>query len=379
MSWCTVSVALRGLLLGGVASGCFFVEPINQRPSLEIRNESSGAVHRGDTVRLFAIWDDPDGHPVALDWRVYACTDATDPAACDDAPFQESSAEMIAIVVPRQRVSPAGPVESLRVVLEAEDALGATARPTQELVIPVINAAPSVELARTSRYRYVTGTPIQLFAKVGDIDDGPAGLHPLQWEVFAPAQLPYTLEDDPAFVGDPDDPVFAHFSKVFTPMGEGEWKIRVTATDVLGASTSEIVELAVGADGPPCLAQLSPIVPTGGAVLPLVEPALFRVPRVLDDLDVYPPQTADPILGVARFEWLVRAPGQSTYRRVEGATGNTLAFDPAAYALGDLVEIRVQIYDRSATPISCADTEQACSVISQPACIQRQTWRVEVR
>ena len=75
----------------------------------------------------------------------------------------------------------------------------------------------------------------------------------------------------------------------------------------------------------------------------------------------------------------MRAPGQSTHQRVAGANGNSLAFDPAAYALGDVVELRVQIYDRSATPISCADSEQACSVISQPACLQRQTWRVEVR
>jgi hypothetical protein len=40
--------------------------------------------------------------------------------------------------------------------------------------------------------------------------------------------------------------------------------------------------------------------------------------------------------------------------------------------------MRVEIFDRKSTPIPCADGLATCA-ISQPACIQRQTWRVEVR
>lgn len=371
--------ALPLVLLGGLVPGCFYADPINQRPSLEIENASSEEVHRGDVVRLRARWDDPDGHYVSVRWRVYACTDATRPTACDDEPFEESSSDLLELVVPTQRVSPVVPVESLRVVLEATDELGATARPTQELVIPVVNRPPTIELDRSSRYKYVAGAPIRLFAKVGDLDDGIAGLRPLVWEVFGPPQTSYTLEDDPDFVADPPDPEFQHVAKVFTPDGQGEWMVRVTAIDALGAEDRETMEISVVSDGPPCLAQLAPIVPPAGATLPVSEPTLFRVPIVVDDLDVYPPQPGDPVLGTATFAWSLRAPGQSTHATIAGATGNTFAFDPASYALGEVVEVRVQIYDRSETAIPCIDSEATCSVISTPTCIQRQTWRVEVR
>jgi hypothetical protein len=366
-------------LLGGLVPGCFYADPINQRPSLEIVNTSSEEVHRGDVVRLSALWDDPDGHFVTVRWRVYACTDATRPEACDPAPFEESSSSLLELVVPMQRVQPVVPVESLRVVLEASDEWGATARPSQELVIPVVNRPPTVELERSSRYKYVAGAPIRLFAKVGDLDDGVAGLRPLAWEVFGPAQTSYTLEDDPDFVEGVEDPHFLHAAKVFTPDGPGEWMVRVTATDALGAQDRETMEITVVTDGPPCLAQVSPIVPPGGVTLPIATPTLFRVPIVIDDLDVYPPQPADPVLGTATFQWSMRGPGQSAHVPIAGATGNTFAFDPAAYALGDVVEVRVQIYDRNETPIPCVDSEATCSVISTPSCIQRQTWRVEVR
>lgn len=127
---------------------------------------------------------------------------------------------------------------------------------------------------------------------------------------------------------------------------------------------------------PPCIAQWAPIVPPGGAALPVTAPTLFRVPVVIDDLDVYP---AQPGLGAARFEWLFKGPGAPAHAVVNGATASSFNFDPAGYTPGDIVEIRVQIYDRENTPVNCPATDATCSVVSQPTCIQRQTWRVEVR
>jgi hypothetical protein len=39
----------------------------------------------------------------------------------------------------------------------------------------------------------------------------------------------------------------------------------------------------------------------------------------------------------------------------------------------------VEIADRNNTAITCADASPTCSVISDNSCLQRLTWRVEVR
>jgi hypothetical protein len=72
-------------------------------------------------------------------------------------------------------------------------------------------------------------------------------------------------------------------------------------------------------------------------------------------------------------------PGGTTHQLLNGVTGSGFAIDPASYQPGDIVELRVEIADRNNTPITCADGNATCSVVSDNACIQRQTWRVEVR
>ncbi len=363
---------------GGLVPGCFYADPINQRPSIAIENLSAEVVHRGDTVQLRANYNDPDGHYVKFQWRAYACTDATNFDACDDVPFADSIVGSFELVVPKKRVDLDVPVESLWIVLEAKDELGATARPAQELVIPVANAAPTVVLDKSSRYKYIAGTPIKVLAKLSDIDDGKDAIAPLVWEVFPPAQLSYTLTDlDLSNL--PPDLTYLHVGKVLTASGPGEWMIRVTAADALGATTTETISIPVEIDGPPCLAQLSPIVPTDGAALPITAPTLFRVPVVIDALDIFPPQPEDTVLGTTRFQWSLQGPTGGSHVAITGAEGNSYALDPASYQLGDILELRVEIFDRHLTPIPCIDSEQTCSVISQPTCIQRQTWRVEVR
>lgn len=366
------------LSTAGLVPGCFYVEPINQRPSLAIRATSDDPVYRGDRVVLAAEAADPDGHYIKFQWRAYACTDATAADACDGAPFYSELLETAAFDVPLVRADLAVPVEAIRVVLEARDELGATARPRQELVIPVLDRAPTLRLDKTSRYKYVTGTPIGVFALVGDADDGPDAVAPLVWEVFAPDQLGHTLVDRPV-EQDPAQPELRHHGKTFTAMGPGDWQIRVTATDPLGEATSAMLPVTVMPDTPPCLAQLVPAVPTGGAALPLTAPTLFRVPVVTDDLDVYPPVASDEVLGTTAFRWSLQRPGDATHVPIVGATTNSYALDPAGFTPGDVLELRVEIFDRNAIAIPCVDGEPTCSVISEPTCIQRQTWRVEAR
>jgi len=366
------------LLAASAAAGCFYVEEINQRPGISI-NAMGNQVYRGDRVELTASADDPEDHVVRFTWRAYACTEGAGGADCDREPFYTQAVlDHAEFDVPLLREDVAVPVRNVRVVLDAQDDLGATAKPSQELVIVALDRPPSLELARKGTFILTPDRPVILYATVGDLDDGPAALGMPTWEVFAPAQVQHDLTDE-MFTQNPNDPAHRTFAKKFTPKAIGDWEIRVTATDPLDQQTTKSLMLSVVAPPPPCIAQVAPIVPPAGAALPITDTTLFRVPVVLDDLDVWPPQTDDSSLGVTRFQWSQKAPGAATHVPVSGATASSFQLDPATFTPGDIVEVRVEIYDRQLTPVGCPDGEATCSTISMPSCIQRQTWRVEVR
>lgn len=361
------------------SAGCFYVEPINQRPSLDIRPVSSAPVFRGATVTLEAIASDPEQQVVAFQWRVYACTDAISIADCDLDPLFTGVTPTATFLVPAFRADPDGggpeaapPVEALRVVLEGRDERGAAAKPDQELIIPVLNAPPTVELRVASSHGAVVTTPIEVYARYGDPDDTPQQVT-LEWTAFSPSQVPDALVDVP--VPPDDDADHLQQGKRFTPQVTGNWDLRVVATDRLGTMTEAHLTITVVEDAPPCLDAWAPA--AGPEPTPITEPTLFHAIKVRDDLDAFPRGSGAPFLGETEFTWSIKV-GAGPREALSNAI-NSLALDPQAYAPGTIVELRVEIYDRKRTEIACADAAPTCSVISQPACIQRQTWRVEAR
>ncbi len=371
------SVVSRLALLSCVlVTGCFYIDPINQRPSIGIRQTSAEIVYRKDVVSLVGEYNDPDGQLVFFGWRAYACDDALDFSTCDATPFETGRLETFAFTVPERRVDVDVPVRSLWVVAEAKDEYGAIARPQQELIIPVSNHAPVLSSVLSPRYDSVLSTPFDLYLKITDLDDGPASVT-LDWKVFTPVDNPaYDFVD--VDIPDPKPLEYLQVGKRITPHGEGTWEVQVTATDPLGAVATQMFTFEVGPDDPPCLAQWSPIDAPSGSTLPLTEATLFQVNFVDDDLDGYPTIPGDPILGTTTFSWSLKQPGAGT-RTDLAVTGNGVAIDPANYSLGDIVELRVEIADRKPRPLTCADNLLTCSVISDPTCIQRVTWRMEVR
>jgi hypothetical protein len=366
-------VASIGLLL----TGCFYIDPINQRPSVGLHQQPGGFVHRGDHVMLVADYDDPEGSQGFYSWRAFACADeavARHGVGCDADAFYTGTLATAELAVP---VTLAGgePVQAIRVVLEARDDRGALAQGLE--VYPVADASPRLEL-RKATHSYTVGVPIDLFAKYGDVDDGPENVA-LAWKVFTPNTQPAFTLDDLAVPPDITDPAHATAGKTLVPQGTGEWDVQVTARDPLGATSQQHLMLTVAADRPPCLAQWQPIVPPNGASLPVTAPTVFRVPLVDDDLDVYPPASGDPVLGTTSFAWSILPPGATARQPLVGATGNSIDFDPAAFTPGEIVELRVEIFDRAHTAPGCPDDQATCSVSAQLDCIQRQTWRVEVR
>jgi hypothetical protein len=376
-----VSAATRIVAAWSIAAsaGCFFVQPINQRPALDIRPVSSDPVFRNTTITLEAVADDPEDHVVAFQWRVYACTDATSIPDCDRDPLFTGIEPEATFKVPPFRVDPDGegpevatPTRSLRVVLEGRDERGATARPDQELILPVLNRPPTLELRVASTHGAVVTTPIDVYARYGDDDDTPEKVA-IEWTLFSPSQVPDTLVE--VQVPSDGDPRHLQQGRRFTPMVNGNWDIHAVAIDALGARTPGNLIVTVADDAAPCLDAWDPAATAQPA--PVTEPTLFRVLQVRDDLDAFPRTSSATFIGEPEFEWSIKVGAGA--RQVLDNPVSSLAFDPQVHAPGTVVELRVEIFDRRQIPITCADGAQTCSVISQAGCIQRQTWRVEAR
>ena len=380
MRWTTLTALGLLELGGGLVTGCFYTEPINQRPSIDIVRASADAVHRGDFVTFTAVTSDPENQSIELAWSAWLCTDASAVDGCDATPFETGTLAKFAFEVPPVRLEQAGqlPVKSIRIGLTAQDEYGARARPDQQAIITVDNLPPTVELDPVSRYGYVEGIDLDVFAKVTDPDDGPANVGALVWEVFTPSVTDsYTT----TIVTPPSTDQLSRTERltVHAPIGIGQWMFRATATDRLGATAVQTTTISIAPDHDPCLRQWSPIAPLDGVnALPMSVPTLFQVPIVEDDLDLYPPVPSDPILGTTRFAWSIKRPGASSFTPL-ATTSNGVELDPQAYAANDLVELRVQIYDRRNVAITCDPALLTCSTISDPTCIQRLTWRVAVQ
>ncbi len=369
----------RAILATAVLGGCFYTEPINQRPSIDIQRESADVVHRGDFVTFTAITSDPENQTIDLAWTAFLCTDASADGGCDVMPFATGTLDKFAFKVPpvRLELNPAKPVQSILVGLSAQDAYGARARPDQHAIITVDNLAPVVMLRPDSRYGYVEGVDLDVFALVTDPDDGPDRIPALAWQVFTPMigdTYTQSIEAPPST----DQVSRTERLTLHAPTGPGLWMVSATATDPLGATDAQTIMFDVEPDRDPCLGQWSPIAPLDGVnAVPLAARTLFQVPIVNDDLDVYPPQPADHVLGTTRFTWSIKQPGASSFVPL-ATTTNGVELDPGDYAANDLVELRVQIYDRRNVAITCDPTLLTCSTSSQPSCIQRLTWRVKV-
>nr|HEX4313685.1 hypothetical protein [Kofleriaceae bacterium] len=366
------------MVLAVLVAGCFYEAPINQRPSAGIRNQPTDPVFRGDLLSLEAFTSDPDGNAVDVQWSIFACTDASDTSTdCDAVPFDSDTTQDTSFEIPPMRADGVTPTRALRVLLDATDELGAIARPTQVAVIAVDDHPPTLQLSQSSAHDYVVGSHISLEVDVSDLDDNP-GSDSVLWTVDTPVpSAPYTLAP-PQMVG--SGAVAGHVtyrSSLDTEIA-GQWTVHVTATDPLAQTTEQDFVLAIGSDLPPCITSPSPIASPSQA-LPLIEPTLFEVPIVVDDLDVYPPsQGGDPDLGVASFQWSIEQPGATSFTPL-AVTGNGVPLDPATYSSGDVVKLSVEVHDRVTRDFSACDGDPTCTLNEgDPSCLQRITWTVEV-
>jgi hypothetical protein len=364
------------MVVAASLAGCFYVDPINERPGADILRVNPELPNRGDPVEVRAKIVDPDGDVTVPDWRAFAC----DADGCDPAPFDTSADEVaFAFDAPylRQNGSPATYVH---VALTVEDSLGAPAMPAQSVDINVGNAPPSVmppqRSGRFFRGAYPVDTTVTLTFVGNDFDDGLETLTFLPAQLFPPAGA--TLAD--AVFARVDDPTTADGEAIYelTASAPGQWEISLSVEDPLGGSANTgNFGVPFAADHPPCVHVADPEFPPAGARIVLDERRRFAVLAIDDDLDVFPPPALDDdVLGAASFRWWLATPATGGALQPLAVDGNGVTLDPAGWSPGAALELRVEAVDREDRPL-CDASLPSCELVA--GCFQRQTWAMEVR
>lgn len=356
----------------GLAGGCFYTGDLNDRPSAEIARLTEGVPLRGEHVGFEALVVDP-GDQVEVSWRVDACR-STAPEWCEPVAYLKPEVLQIDVVIPNDVGEDAayGPTERLRVHLDVVDSHGAVARPSQELVVDVGNRAPTLDVQRRGSElagAFPEDAPIFVAARGADPEGDEVTV---TCEPFPPRG---SVPGDWTWIQLADPPTGGHEWRL-VPDVPGAWMVRCTARDPL-TETSTDTPIAVVADRPPCLGATAPA-PAVGATIVLDAARRFSVLVVDDDLDVYPaPAPDDPFLGTAGFRWSIRPVGAAAFTEVDADVA-ALELDPARFAPGDRLDVRVELDDRRRREIGCDVDAPTCS-LTLDTCLQRQTWRVEVR
>ncbi|MCE9574248.1 MAG: hypothetical protein K8W52_13960 [Deltaproteobacteria bacterium] len=355
------------------ATGCFYVDPINERPSAEIVRDNVDLPHRGEVAQVHARYDDPDGDPVRIGWSALAC--GAGGLDCDAVPFQTGTTSLFTVVVPYIRAD-GTTVGAVRMLLDVADRWNAQARPEQQLVIDVVDHAPTVEVQTSGRQidnHYPVTVPIRVAAMFSDLDSGDDVT--LTWKLFpAAGSRPETTTWE-AWPGPPTTGL--EEMKLIPDVG-GNWTVRVTAVDGQGEMTVTDRVIDVREDAPPCIGALDP--GTADATIIVDAPRRFAVLSVDDDINVYPaPSSNDEFLRAATFAWALASPATGgALEPVVGLGTSDLVIDPANYQPGDTLDVRVEIGDAIVRPLPCDPASPTCSV-NGSTCMQRQTWHLEIR
>ena len=378
------SAAVLSVVCLGALGGCFFIDPINERPSGAIR-WTAVEVFRGSPVHLDADVSDPDGDRVRTRWRVMACGGAVGRAEpkCvlaesydDEARDGDYRWSFTAPYVVPSGGSDLEIARTMRIELDVLDDRGAPASTRQTLEIALASAGPS-STGVTASWHGVPGeefpvdVPIRL--RVAKTTSFPIGMVTVDGAVFhngAPVAAPPLV---PVSVGASAD------DYDLRPRETGMWRVDFVLQDPAGTQLRISKTLQILADQHACLDSYVPRFP--GPLL-IDAPRRFTVLAVDDEKDPYPASPFDDgVMGVARFQWSISAPAAPgaprVWAQVAGHDGPDLLIDPTRFAPGDVFSVRVDALDRIVRD-PCDASNDSCSQRSDN-CPRRVTWTVEVR
>lgn len=361
------------LASSGLLAGCFYTGPLNERPRAEIEKVSPGPYHYpGQTVQLAArkSFDSEDSAALTATWSAYTCPV---PESCS--PIGESRVLGIDgtydVTIPKENHDP------IRVQLVVRDSNGAESRDIETIEVGNRPPVVTVQVRQGGQspglsQSYVVTVPLEVAVAVEDEDGDPTTV---EWALIRPRE---SVPGD--VVWEPVDEAGTTYT--LTPDVAGVWRVDITASDGLPEGTLVHMEqILVDQDQPPCIGITSPASPGDGRHVIRREdgPRAFTVLHVADDLDPWPrPAIDSPYLGSTTFGWSLAGPQTGgAMEPIAGASGPEQVIDPALYAPGDLVELRVDVADRVSRAPTCDPEDAVCS--SSATCFQRLTWEVEIR
>jgi hypothetical protein len=369
----SVVAGVGAAVVAAALGACFYVDPINERPSADIFRVDPELPMRGDPIVVQPYIIDPDGDATEAYWRAYAC----DADGCDLGVWADATTYQFTFFAPYDRASGA-PATRVRIELDVFDAYGARAVPLQRLDVNLGNDAPEFVLVDdTGRFfdgAYPVGTPVILHVTFDDPDDG----------------ADRVVVGEPTFNRIPDaaqltDATIERIDSGATPglarwrlvaQVAGTWSVMFSIADPLGETTTEPIPISYADDRPPCIGVADPVFPPVGARMIVDAPTRFGVVTVRDDLDAYPLDTSYPFLGLSSFRWYLADPSTGGVLRPLGIDGNAVEIDPRRYRPGDPLELRVEAVDQVDRPL-CDSTLPTCEATT--GCFQRRTWSLEVR
>jgi hypothetical protein len=154
--------------------------------------------------------------------------------------------------------------------------------------------------------------------------------------------------------------------RCFVPDVDGAYRVSLVVTNDNGMSPKVSVPFSVAADQPPCIDHTTPDIAAGATMM-----TMFMVDSVSDDRDA----------SNLTFEWFVGDGMSFALQRTGASNFELVSSVPFAE-----VFVRVQISDRdtqrSATEFAACGNADTCSLpslIHPDTCLQRVTWKVNVR
>jgi hypothetical protein len=330
--------------------GCFYTDRVNSRPHAHMVVGPPNA-NVGTTLILDASSSsDDEGDPLTYAWVIAECVTPSDcrPVASSTQPTWEYTI---------QSHYPHAIQLLVADVSGAADRASDTIAP-QDLT-PTVTA--TVQGFGNPDGTFTLGRKLAVLATGSDPDGGD--------------KLTYTFELTPPATSDPDKVDFGRLSPTgyeLVPDVVGHWEVKVTVDDGWGMTASDRVPIDVVDDAPPVIAATTPDWSAGQTVVLQADgPRRFSVDTVTDDLDPYPypAGTPDHELGVAHFKWFLGGV------EIAGHDLPDFTLDPSAYAPGDVVDLRVEAYDRIARTWPCDATVPVCPSASP----RRVSWQAEIR
>jgi len=330
--------------------------PINSPPTVRITD--LGPLHLGQNVTFTATIHDPNQSTDSLEveWRVGGVGDDCDIAAAKSPPT--CTGTECACNTP-------GKPGAFCVEVRATDRYGASASDSHTFTVE--DRAPSAVLKRTDPL--ATANPSPFLSKLAfsaadstDPDPGDQDKLTFSWTVTQPSGQKLSINTCPS----PDTPALCWF----VAEEPGTYRIQVIATDPSQTSSEPAsLEVEVAQDQPPCIAGFTP------ASLQTIgfadQTNSFIVTWVNDDGDPYPGSTS------GTFKWFYRSGQTGDFARLSNPyNSNRLDFGPDVFAIGDLIQIRVQYQDRINRSLSACDQNADRCELNHDGCAQWVTWTV---